>query len=94
MTSMTMTMTFTNDYSGVVVDHVIILCPKYRCKCHLGMERTTVSHPSPGSDKVPTVQGKIINSVASVFILTAKTLVIAKFMILAKVKLRCESNRR
>ena len=60
--------------------------------------------PWPGEDNVvpplprkwqgSPVQGKIINSVASVFILTAKTLVIAKFMILAKVKLRCESNRR
>lgn len=62
--------------------------PEVSLECRVGLERTTVSlGSSPASCWGPLSMRKL----KSVFILTSKTLVIAKFMILTKVKLRSES---
>ena len=73
---------------------MITLSRKFRWNVALAWRGQPGPSAPPLQVAAVPVHEKIKKSVASVFILTSKTLVIAKFMILTKVKLRSESNHR
>lgn len=73
--------------------------PEVSLDCRVGLSRwpgedNHVLRPLPCKFLGSPVHERIKKYVASVFILTSKTLVIATFMILMKVKLRSASNHR